>query len=155
MERSYSEKLSSCIKSWFDANEMHYSFDEERGVFKLTVNLKSSIQRCTVYVVTRDDAISANGKISLNVPEAKRPAIAEFITRINYTLIAGNFDLDYSDGEISFRTYLHCCDTVPADDDLRHVIYAPFVIWEKYGDAFLNVVFANMDPQAALQQLKD
>jgi len=40
----------------------------------------------------------------VNAPENKRSPVAEFITRANYGTIIGNFELDYTDGEIRYKT---------------------------------------------------
>lgn len=39
----------------------------------------------------------------IRVPEDKRPVVAEFITRANYGLLIGNFELDFSDGEVRYK----------------------------------------------------
>jgi hypothetical protein len=41
------------------------------------------------------------------VPEALRPEVAAFLTRANYGLADGNFELDFDDGEVRFKTVLH------------------------------------------------
>jgi hypothetical protein len=41
-----------------------------------------------------------------NVPEETRPAVMEFITRANYGLVIGNFELHLADGEVRFKTSL-------------------------------------------------
>lgn len=40
------------------------------------------------------------------IPQAQRAAVAEYLTRINYSLSVGNFELDFDDGEVRFRTAL-------------------------------------------------
>lgn len=40
----------------------------------------------------------------VTVPVDDRPAIAELITRANYGLAVGNFELDYADGELRYKT---------------------------------------------------
>ena len=44
--------------------------------------------------------------VPFNVPEEGRPAVMEFITRANYGLLIGNFELDLADGEVRFKTGL-------------------------------------------------
>ena len=44
--------------------------------------------------------------VPLRVPEASRPAIAEAITRANYGLLLGNFEMDFGDGELRFKVTL-------------------------------------------------
>jgi hypothetical protein len=41
------------------------------------------------------------------VPEEHRLAVSEFLTRANYGLADGNFELDYDDGEVRFKSVLH------------------------------------------------
>ena len=38
------------------------------------------------------------------IPEGDRPAVAEFLTRANYGLPLGNFELDLDDGEVRCKT---------------------------------------------------
>jgi hypothetical protein len=40
-------------------------------------------------------------------PEERRREVAEFLTRANYGLAAGNFELDFDDGEIRYKSVLH------------------------------------------------
>jgi len=47
------------------------------------------------------------------VPEERRRDVSEFLTRANYGLADGNFELDFDDGEIRFKSVLH----VPAELD--------------------------------------
>jgi hypothetical protein len=44
--------------------------------------------------------------VPFNVPEEGRPGVMEFITRVNYGLLIGNFELDLADGELRFKTGL-------------------------------------------------
>lgn len=55
--------------------------------------------RCTVY-----------SQVPWNAPEERRGEMAEAITRINFGLPIGNFEMDYSDGEIRFKTSLDVGD---------------------------------------------
>jgi hypothetical protein len=42
-----------------------------------------------------------------HVPDDRRRAVAEFLTRANYGLADGNFELDFEDGEVRYKTVLH------------------------------------------------
>ncbi len=43
---------------------------------------------------------------NLDIPVDKRLAVAEFVTRANYGLSLGNFEMDMEDGELNFKTIL-------------------------------------------------
>lgn len=47
----------------------------------------------------------------LPVPADRRAAVTEFVTRANYGMIVGNFELDLVDGDLRFKT---CLDLGPA-----------------------------------------
>ena len=47
------------------------------------------------------------------VPVERRVEVSEFLTRANYGLADGNFELDFDDGEVRFKSVLH----VPAELD--------------------------------------
>lgn len=38
------------------------------------------------------------------VPANKRQTVAEYLTRANYGLVLGNFEMDFSDGEVRYKT---------------------------------------------------
>src|SRR5438874_9539363 len=40
----------------------------------------------------------------VRAPEDKRPVLADFLTRANYGLYVGNFEMDYNDGEVRYKT---------------------------------------------------
>ena len=65
--------------------------DEERWV--CYAEAQEEHQRVTFYSVC-----------PFNIPGEQRLAAAEFITRVNYGLIIGNFELDLGDGELRFKT---------------------------------------------------
>lgn len=67
--------------------------DEERWV--CYAQAQEEHQRVTFYSVC-----------PFNIPAEQRLAAAEFITRVNYGLIVGNFELDLDDGELRFKTSL-------------------------------------------------
>ena len=41
------------------------------------------------------------------VPEERRLDVSEFLTKANYGLADGNFELDFDDGEVRYKTVLH------------------------------------------------
>ena len=44
--------------------------------------------------------------IDVFAPEDKRHLVAELLTRANFGMIIGNFEMDFSDGELRFKTSL-------------------------------------------------
>ena len=43
----------------------------------------------------------------IKTPDEVRPAVSEYVTRANYGLRIGNFELDYGDGEVRYKSSLN------------------------------------------------
>ena len=65
-------------------------------------------ERWVVYGEAREEEgrVIFYSVVPFNVPAERRPAMAEFLTRANYGLHIGNFELDLDDGEVRFKTSL-------------------------------------------------
>ena len=64
----------------------------------------------------------------------------------------GCFEMDYSDGEIRFRTSLFCDDTIPTYEQIKYMFYGNILSIEKYGDALTKVMYGMASPQDAIEE---
>ncbi len=90
----------------------------------------------------------------VRTPEAKIPEIAEFITRANYGLIIGNFELDHSDGEVRYKTSIDVEDAELTDPLIRHMVYANVLTMDKYFPGLMRVLYAGIDPTSAVEEVE-
>jgi len=66
------------------------------------------------------------------VPEEKRSNISELLTKINYTLTVGNFEMDFTDGEVRFRTSLDVEGDRLSEALCRRLMMANVSIMDRY-----------------------
>ncbi|MGH9068982.1 MAG: YbjN domain-containing protein [Acidimicrobiales bacterium] len=85
------------------------------------------------------------------VPAARRPAIAELLTRINYHLPVGNLEMDHEDGEVRMRTSLVLGDAELTVDLLRALVGANVMLMDRYLPAIIAVATGNAEPEAAFR----
>lgn len=83
-------------------------------------------------------------------PENQRSPMAELLTRINYGLILGNFEMDYADGEVRFKTSIDVEDSELTPDLIKPVVFANLGMMDLYWPALTAIVEGRMEPQAAL-----
>jgi hypothetical protein len=79
-----------------------------------------------------------------------RAAMAEFITRANYGIVIGNFELDYSDGEVRFKTSIDVEDARLTPPLIHHVIYANLLMTDRYLPGLIAII-EGQSPQQALE----
>ena len=77
--------------------------------------------------------------------------LAEYLTRVNYRLRNGNFEMDYRDGELAFKCYVDCHGGVPVQEAIDDSIFCPPAMFHQYGNGILQVMFSGIDPTQALE----
>lgn len=92
--------------------------------------------------------------IPVNAPEARRAAVVEFITRVNYGLIIGNFELDYSDGEIRYKSSLDVEGDELTEDLIRNAVYRNVYTTDRYLPGIMSVIYADADPAEAVARIE-
>ncbi len=91
----------------------------------------------------------------LSVPEERRLAAAEFLTRANCGLPLGNFELDFDDGEIRFKTSIDMEDVEPITLLVKHVVYANVIMMDRYLPGIISVVGENISPAKAIAEIEE
>ena len=89
------------------------------------------------------------------VPEHKRPEIAEFITRANFDMVIGNFELDYEDGEVRFKTSIDVEGAELLTTLIKPILYANVLMMDQYLPGMMGVIYADKTPADAVAQVED
>jgi len=148
-EQPTNKVIASFIR-FLAARKMCYDLDHARGVLHAGLEGTNAKWR---YMTYADDAgrFVLVSIIPLKSPEPKRAACAELLTRINARLGLGHFDLDFSDGEIAFRTVV----PVARKSRLRQsviedAIRGHHVIVNDFIPSISAVLFSGLTPEKSL-----
>lgn len=88
------------------------------------------------------------------VPADRRPAVAEFLTRANYGLILGNFEMDFSDGEVRYKTSVDVEGGSLAQQMIRTMVYTNILMMDRYLPGVMSVVYGGVSPADAIAQVE-
>ena len=89
-----------------------------------------------------------------SVPDDKRAPMAEFVTRANYGLIVGNFEMDYRDGELRYKTSVDVEGDELSNALLRSLVYANVAMMDQYLPGILAVLYGGTSPEEAIAQIE-
>ena len=151
--RTYSKSIADAINSFLTEDDWHFSFDDQRGLFKFGLNLKGRIKNVRYIVDVKDDeyVVYAISPIGADEDDEKKMAImAEFICRANYGLKNGNFELDMRDGEIRYKSFVDCEGLTPTTEMVRNSIHCPAAMFDRYGDGVVDIIFGNSTAKEAV-----
>lgn len=88
-------------------------------------------------------------------PEACRPALSEFLTRANYGLVIGNFEMDLDDGEIRFKSSLDAQGEPVSPGLIQHLVYPNLLMMDRYLPGIMRIIYEQATPAEVLAALDD
>ncbi len=155
MSKNFSPDIQAAVEDFFERDDWHYEPMTENGVFRLGITLKSKFKNARIYM-----NILNNGIVCLTVPpmgadENNMTQVNEFITRANYGLNHGNFELDFRDGEIRYKTSLICGKEIPTFEQIKELLYINIMMIERYGNGLAEVMFGMSTPEEAIRKIDE
>ena len=90
----------------------------------------------------------------VKAPEDKRPILADFLTRANYGLYIGNFEMDYNDGEVRFKTSLDVEGDELSDALMKRIVYDNVGVMDKYLPGVMSVIYGGASPTEAIAKVE-
>ncbi len=127
---------------------------EEKHAYRMYYRGKNGELRCFAQIRIEYEQFVFYAIAPVNVPEDIRPAVAEFITRANYGMRIGNFELDYADGEVRYKASLDFEGEVLTNNFIRRVVYPAVQTMDRYLPGLMKVAFGAMTPVEAIQEIE-
>lgn len=87
-------------------------------------------------------------------PEAKFVKVQEFLTRANFGLKFGNFEFDYDDGEIRFKTSVQFEGDFDFTPMIEECISLNIATFDRYLSGILQVIFTDISPKEAIASIE-
>lgn len=88
------------------------------------------------------------------VPENARGRVAEFLHRANYGMIIGNFEIDFSDGEVRYKTSIDVEGDTLSNALCRQVVLANIMMMDRYLPGLMSVVYGGVTPEQAINEIE-
>jgi hypothetical protein len=87
-------------------------------------------------------------------PEGKRMAIAHFLTLANYGTLIGNFELDFTDGEIRYKTSIDVEGDRLTPALIKRLIYTNVAMMDQYLPGILAILEQEATPEQAIHLIE-
>ncbi|WP_414553023.1 YbjN domain-containing protein [Anabaena sp. CCY 0017] len=90
----------------------------------------------------------------ITAPQSQRLAISEFIARANYGLIIGNFELDFRDGEIRYKTSIDFEDDKLSFTCIKNLVETNINMMDKYLPGIISVITGDVLAEFAIDKIE-
>jgi hypothetical protein len=81
-------------------------------------------------------------------------AIAEFLTRANSGTIIGNFELDFTNGEIRYKTSIDVQGDSLSSELIKQLVYVNVTMMDEYLPGIMSVIYGEVEPKDASAQIE-
>lgn len=147
MKTLYSEMVG-----YFERDEWPYDRVNGQDILQLGYRTGQLAWTCFAQAMQDDQQFIFYSVMPVKVAVGKRPFVAEYITRANYGLIVGNFEMEWNTGIVRYKTSIDVEDDRLSYALWRSVVYANVFVAERYLPGLVAVVYDDVLPKTAVLQ---
>tara|TARA_R100001463_G_scaffold53907_2_gene104922 strand:- start:298 stop:786 length:489 start_codon:yes stop_codon:yes gene_type:complete len=116
-------KLDEIIDNYLTRNDWKYIWIKEEGHFTFGFEGVNGAMFCCLQVRNNDQIMFYSTYIHAIKPDEIYKMV-EFITRENYRLVVGNFEIDVDDGELNYKTSVDMTNRdYISDEEISNLIH--------------------------------
>ena len=151
---SSTQTIFQAIVNFF--KEDNWPFVQIKGQSALRLAFEGKNGKCDCYAQAREtqQQFIFYSVCPVKVPKLKREAIGEFINRANYSMIIGNFELNFADGEIRYKTSIDVEGDRLTSALIKRLVYANVMMMDEYLPGIMSVIDRDVSPVEAIAQIE-
>lgn len=149
------ENIIQLLHDFFKNGDWKYSYDEEKNIFTSGINMNSALGNLNIIVRVRETSYTVYTILNSTAEKDTLNFVAEYLHRANYGLINGNFELDFDDGEVRYKTFVNFKDTAVSNEIIQDSVLLPIFMFEKYGKNLMKVMLGSNDPKQLIEEIEN
>jgi len=149
-----SRKIFEAIINFFTEDDWAYTKIQGEPTLRLAFQGQNGKWTCYAKAREQQQQFVFYSNCPLKVPETKNLAIAEFIARANFGMIIGNFELDFTDGEIRYKTSIDVEGANLTFTQIKRLVYANVMMMDQYLPGIMSVIDSDVEPKDAIAQIE-
>ena len=146
--------LLDAVTSFFREDEWSFRQLEGKPVLSVNFSGKNGQWTCYAHIIEEKEVFIFYSYCPVKAPEDKRHILGDFLTRANYGLYVGNFELDYNDGEVRYKTSIDVEGDRLSTALARRIVYDNISIMDRYLPGVLSIIYGGASPTEAIAQVE-
>lgn len=147
------EAMINSVRDFLDGDDWNYDFESDNNLIRTGINLDCKLNSINEVIAFSDAGFQVYAMIKLDADEETRPKVMEYITRANYGLRLGNFELDLEDGEIRYKVYTNTKGMTELPQEIvEDAIIVPAMMFDRYGDGLATLMMGFSDPATEIEK---
>lgn len=140
------------IIEFFHQDDWHFERAEDESYLRLGFKGEHGRWSCIAQALEEREQMVFYSVLPSVIPLERRGDVSEFITRANYGLLSGNFELDWNDGEVRYKTMVDVEGGALTLPMVRNLVHSNLFTVDRYFKGLMNVVYSDKSPALAVAE---
>lgn len=147
--------LYETVCKFFTDDEWYFVRMDNRSMLQMGFQGKNGKWTCYAQVNEDQYLFFFYSVCPVNIPEERRLTVAEYLTRANYGLKIGNFEMDFSDGEVRYKTSVDVEGAELTPALISNMVYANVWTLDRYLPGILAVSYGSKSAVEAIEEVEN
>lgn len=147
----YSTSAFNAVINELERRQWHYQLNEKQDVIDLDIRLNGRISSVRLYIVFGKSGYLTSVSSPLRAGPKQYPDMLRLLNSINCKLIAGNFELKESNGEISYRFFMPHVQMQLSEAAVQQSLDTPLNTFEDWTDEIVMILMGTGSVEDALR----
>jgi hypothetical protein len=148
------DQIFDLVFRFFTENHWDFVHIEDRPILRMKYQGKHGLLTCYAESREKQRLFIFYSIPEIFVSEDTRQLMAEFLTRANYGLALGNFEMDFADGQVRYKTSLDVEGDRLTEALLKQMVAANVLTMDRYLPGILAVSDRVISPTEAIAQIE-
>ncbi len=146
--------IHAVVTQFFQQAEWPIEENDRQDLFRTSFQGDNGKLICYGKILESENQFIFYSVAPYELPEDRLTDLAEFVCRANSGLVIGNFELDFEDKDIRYKTSIDVEDSVLDVALVRNLVMSNVYIMDNYLPGLDRVITATMSPEAAISYVE-
>ena len=146
--------LRDLVIKFFQREEWQFSVTKNPDILRVACEGESLQWYCYAQIDEAEQRFAFYSVCPYQASPGKLAKMAEYTSRANYGMTIGNFELDFADGEIRYKTSMDFQDNQPTIGSISQLVYTNILMMERYLPGILAIVKQDVAAERAIEAIE-
>lgn len=143
------------LEAYLQGEQIEYHLDESDADRIVVIFQTQCLSNVSLDItILNNRTVLFLSRMPLSIPPEHRLAVCEYITRVNYGVILGGFEMDLDEGDVNYKIVSALGRETEIDREaFCRLLYLGNSMFDKYAPGILAILYGGMSATEAYQSL--
>jgi hypothetical protein len=147
-------QLYTVVVDYLTEDGWNFRVAEDEVALQLGFRGRNSSWQCLCIIDEEKSFVRFYSMLPSVINEDQRLLVSEFVTRANYGLPIGNFELDFADGEVRYKTSIDIEGGELTPKMVENLLMSNLTTMDRYLPGLMRVLYGDKEPAEAVADIE-